>query len=480
MPLRRRLARARAAGRDDVRRPPGPGRTLPGAGVAAFRRDPLGSLLGLARDHGDLVYVRFGPFDVYLASDPEDIREVLVTNGRAFMKGRGLQEAKRVLGEGLLTSEGSFHRHQRRLIQPIFHHERIDAYGGAMVEEAARLTDRWRDGEVLNVHAEMTRLTLTIVGRTLFDADLEGDAADVGEALAEVLGMFQRVSSPFGAMLDRLPLPSTARSRRAQARLDAVIERMIRERRAAGANGSDLLSMLIRAQDEDSGDAMTDRQVRDEAMTLFLAGHETTAQLMTWTWFLVSRSPRTDARLQAELDGALAGRLPAVTDIPNLSYTRQVLSEAMRMYPPAYVLGRLALEDVWIKGYRIPAGSTILMSPYVVQHDPRWFPEPFRFDPERWAPGRSAERPRYSWFPFGGGSRLCIGEGFAWMEAELLLATIAQRWRVRVPASHRVELQPMVTLRPSGGMPARVERRVQRSTSRSSDASALEGSAGRR
>jgi cytochrome P450 len=435
---------------------------MPGAGLAAMRRDPLGTMLSMARDFGDIAYTRLGPFDVYLVSHPDDIRDVLVTNNHSYMKGRGLQEAKRVLGEGLLTSEGEFHRSQRRLIQPIFHHARIDGYGEVMVRDAIRLTDRWRDGQALNVHAEMMRLTMVIVGTTLFGADVEGDAAEVGIALSDVLGMFQRVTNPFGALLDRLPLPSTRRYRRAQATLDGVIERMIRRRRAEGANGEDLLSMLIAAQDEESGAGMADRQVRDEAMTLFLAGHETTAQLLTWTWYLLSRSPYVEARLHAELEEVLGGddRTPVAGDLPNLRYTGMVLSEAMRMYPPAYVLGRLALEDVRIGDRRVPAGSTILMSPYVVHHDPRWYPEPFRFDPGRWTADEVAKRPRHAFLPFGGGPRLCIGEGFAWMEGKLLLATIARRWRLRVPRTHPVELQPMVTLRPKGGMPVRVERRV--------------------
>jgi cytochrome P450 len=240
-----------------------------------------------------------------------------------------------------------------------------------------------------------------------------------------------------------------------------VIDAMIAERRAQGGEGGDLLSMLITAQDEESGAGMTDAQIRDEAMTLFLAGHETTAQLMTWTWYLLSRTPFVEARLHAELEGVLGDRSPTVEDIAHLPYTGMVLAEVLRMYPPAYVLGRLALEDVRIRGFDVPAGSTLLMSPYVVHHDPRWYPEPFRFDPGRFTAEEAAARPRNAYVPFGGGPRLCIGEGFAWMEAKLLLATIARRWTLRVPSSHAVELQPMVTLRPKGGMPVRVERRVR-------------------
>ncbi len=433
-----------------------------------MRRDPIGSLLTVARDFGDIAYIRLGPFDVYLVSHPDDVRDVLVTRNHAFMKGRGLQEAKRVLGEGLLTSEGDHHRRQRRLIQPIFHHSRIDEYGSVMVEEAMRLSDRWHDGEHLDINAEMTRLTLLIVGRTLFDASLEGDAAGVGRALGQILRMFERVSNPLGALLDRLPLPSTRRFQRAQRDLDSVIERMIAERRDSVSRGEppgrDVLSLLIAAQDEETRAGMTDRQIRDEAMTLFLAGHETTAQLMTWTWYLLSRSRQAEAALHDEIDNVLDGRPPSTKDLPNLPFVEMVLTEAMRLYPPAYVLGRIALEDVTIKGYTIPAGATVLMSPFVVHHDPRWFPEPFRFDPSRWdrSGGGANERPRGAFFPFGGGPRLCIGEAFAWMEAKLLLATLAQGWKVRVDAERPVDLQPMVTLRPKGGMPAIVMRRPRR------------------
>ena len=440
-----------------------------------MRRNPIDSLMAIARDFGDVAYIRLGPFDVYLVSHPDDIRDVLVTKNHAFMKGRGLQEARRVLGDGLLTSEGEHHRRQRRLIQPIFHHSRIDEYGAVMVEEAERAMSGWRDGQRLDVHAEMTKLTLLIVGRTLFDADLAGDAAGVRQALGQVLQMFERVSSPFGPLLDRLPLPSTRRFERARADLDAVIARMIGERRAATARGAppgrDVLSLLIAAQDQESGAEMTDEQVRDEAMTLFLAGHETTAQLMTWTWYLLSRNPAAAGTLHEELDRVIGDPPPAVSDIPNLPYTEMVLTEAMRLYPPAYVLGRLALEDVSIGGYRVPTGSTVLISPYVVHHDPRWYPDPFGFDPSRWQRDGASSRPRQAFLPFGAGPRVCIGEGFAWTEAKLLLAAIARRWEIRVDPSRPVALQPMVTLRPRGGMPAVVTRRRPVSSPRATSSS---------
>ncbi len=413
--------------------------------------------MGLARDHGDLAFVRLGPFDVYAANHPDHVKDVLVTNHRRFMKGQGLQEAKRLLGEGLLTSEGEVHRRQRRLIQPIFHHERTHAYGSAMVEASARTRDRWRDGPV-DMNREMMRLTLTIVGRTLFDADVEGEAAHVGDALTTAMELFDTLTIPFGGLLDRLPLPRTKRFKAAREELFGVIDRMIAEHRARGSERGDLLSMLLAAQDEDGG-AMSDQQVRDEAMTIFLAGHETTAQWLTWTWYLLSRNPAAEARLHDELDEVLGDRLPVTQDVERLPYTGMLLSEALRLYPPAYVVGRRALEDHRMGGYLVPAGSLVLLSPWVSHHDPRWFPEPFRFEPGRWVEPERSKRPRHSFFPFGAGPRVCIGEGFAWMEATLALATLASAWRARLDPSHEVEIQPVITLRPKGGMPMTLERR---------------------
>jgi cytochrome P450 len=398
--------------------------------------------------------VRIGPQRICLVSHPDLVKDVLVTRGRSFAKGRALQEARRLLGDGLLTSEGERHLGQRRLLQPLFHEQRIAGFGTTMVEAAGRAADRWRDGAELDVAREMMRLTLAIVGSTLFDVDVEGEAADVGRALDDAMAMFDRFFLPLAPVLERLPLPSSRRFHRARADLDALIARMIDERRLAPGAHDDLLSMLLGVHG-DGGAGMSSEQVRDEAMTIFLAGHETTAQALTWTWYLLSRHPEIEARLHVELDRALPGGPPAVDDLPRLAYARAVLAESMRLYPPAWVVGRRALEDVELGGRLVPRGSIVLASQYVVHRDPRWFREPGRFDPDRWLRADES-RPRLAYFPFGAGQRLCIGERFAWMEGTLVLATIARRAQLRLVPGHAVEVSPRITLRPAHGMRMRV------------------------
>ena len=440
-------------------KPPGPrGRPIAG-NLIDFRRDPLNFLTNAAREYGDVVRLEFGPQDVFLINNPDYIRDVLVTNNRNFAKSRGLQMAKRFLGEGLLTSEGDFHRRQRRLAQPAFHKQRIGAYAAVMADCGARTRDRWREGETIDVAQEMMALTLAIVGKTLFGADVEAEAKEIGQALTAIMQLFTRITMPFPQLLNKLPLPSNFRFVKASKRLDATIYRIIEEHRAAGVDRGDLLSMLLLAQDEEGGGGMTDLQLRDEAMTIFLAGHETTANAMTWTWYLLSLHPEVEAKLHAEIDRVLEGRLPTADDIGRLGYTEMVLAESMRMYPPAWSMGRQVLSDYEVGGYVVPAGSIILMSPWVMHHDPRFYAEPFRFDPDRWTPEAREARPKFSYFPFGGGPRVCIGEGFAWMEGVVLLATIAQKWRLRLIPGHRVEPRPLITLRPKYGMMMRGERK---------------------
>lgn len=433
--------------------PPGPKPVIHSVNLFALRRDPIKFLTNLTNRYGDLVYFKLGPLPVYLVNNPDYIRDVLVTHNRNFMKGEGLQRAKRLLGEGLLTSEGEFHLRQRRLAQPAFHRRRIAGYATTMVEYAARMRDGWRAGETRDVSREMMRLTLAIAGKTLFDSDVESEADEIGEALTTTFELFNSMTLPFAQWLERLPLPATRRFQKARGRLDATIYRIINERRVSGEDRGDLLSMLIQARDEEGdGSGMTDEQLRDEAMTIFLAGHETTANALTWTWYLLSQHPETEARFHAEVDDVLKGAPPTVEDFPRLRYAEMVFAEAMRLYPPAWIIGRRALGDYQINGYTIPARSILLMSQYVTHHDPRFFPDPFRFDPERWTPEARESRPKFSYFPFGGGPRLCIGESFAWMEGALVLATIAQRFRMRLAPGHPVETQPLVTLRPKHGM----------------------------
>ncbi len=440
--------------------PPGPkGKPVVG-NLLEFRRDPLGFLLTAARDHGDVVHLQFGPQGIYLVNNPDYIRDVLVTNNRNFIKSRGLQMAKRFLGEGLLTSEGEFHRRQRRLSQPAFHRQRMNAYAKVMAEYGAMTRDRWQNGETLDIAQEMMRVTLAIVGKTLFDADVESEAAEIRTALTDIMQLFNRVTSPFPNLLMKLPLPSNFRFLKARKRLDATIYRIINEHRATGADRGDLLSMLLMAQDEEGdGGSMTDLQLRDEAMTIFLAGHETTANALAWTWYLLARHADVEARLHEEIDRELEGRLPTADDFARLKYTEMVFAEAMRLYPPAWTMGRQALSDYRIDNYTVPAGSIILMSPWVMHHDERYYPDAFTFDPERWTPASREARPKFSYFPFGGGPRVCIGEGFAWMEGVLLIATIAQRWRMRLAEGEKVEPRPMITLRPRRGIRMTLERR---------------------
>ena len=418
-------------------------------------RDPLKVLTRLAADYGDIVHFRLAGEQVFLLSHPQHIRDVLVTHQRNFTKSRGLERAKKLLGEGLLTSEGAAHLKQRRLLQPAFHRDRIAGYASVMVEHADRMRRRWQDGVRLDVAKEMMRLTLSIVGKTLFDSDVESKADEVGVAVTEVLESFWFTLLPFQGLIDRLPIPMLRRARQARARLDALIYAMIAERRRSGRDHGDLLSTLLEVRDDDSGPTgagLTDLQIRDEAMTLLLAGHETTANALTWTWYLLSQSPDAEARLHDEIDRLLQGRLPTLADYPRLSVVEQTVTEAMRLYPPAWIVGRRAIADYPLGDYIVPARAVIFMSPYVTQRDRRFFECPERFEPARWTPEFKAELPRFAYFPFGGGVRQCIGEHFAWMELVLVVATVAQQWRLRLAPNQTVVPQPLITLRAKHGI----------------------------
>jgi len=355
-----------------------------------------------------------------------------------------------LLGDGLLTSEGAFHLRQRRLVQPAFHRDRLAGYAKTMVERARVARERWQDAAVIDMSKEMMRLTMDIVSRTLFSAEVEGEADEIADALNGVFGLFDMILLPFSEYIEKLPLPMMRRFHAARARLDATIYRLIAERRASGEDKGDLLSMLLLAQDEEGEGGMTDTQVRDEVLTLFLAGHETTANALTWAWYLLSQNPSAEDELHRELD-RFEGRAPGMEDLPALRYTGAVFSEALRMFPPAWAIGRRTLEDVEIAGCHIPKGCVVLLSPYVTHRDARWFLEPERFMPERWLE-EDTTRPKFAYFPFGGGARVCIGERFAWMEGVLLLAEIAQKWRFELVPGHPVERKAQITLRPKFGM----------------------------
>jgi cytochrome P450 len=417
----------------------------------------------VSRDYGDLARIDVVRTSLFLATHPDLVKDVLVTNNRLFGRGRGHLRMKLLLGDGLLTTDGDAHKRQRRLVQPAFHRQRVESYGDTMAQRAEELADRWRDGSTVDVLGEMMGLTLVIVANTLFGATVDDEVEEIGSALTAVFEMFGFALMPFSELFDRVPIPTTIRLRRARARLDATIYRIIADRRRSGRDHGDLLSMLLLAQDtgdEGDGGSMTDVQLRDEATTLFVAGHETTSNALTWTWYSLSQNPDAEARMHAELDRVLGGRRPGAADLPSLPYTRAVLAESMRLYPPVWGMGRRALTAHTLGGYDIPRGSLVVVSPFITQRDARFFPEPERFRPERWLDEHAAERPRFSYFPFGGGARQCIGEQFAWMEGVLLLATLGQRWRLRLVPGHRVKLNPLITLRPKHGMRMTLHSRI--------------------
>ncbi|MBV8077669.1 MAG: cytochrome P450, partial [Planctomycetaceae bacterium] len=397
------------------------------------------------------VKLRLGPRRMILVNHPDLVEEVLVTRNRHFIKHFALRMTQTTLGNGLLTSEGEFWRRQRRLAQPAFHRDRIAGYAAVMVEYAERMLAGWADGQVRDVHDDMMRVTLEVVAKTLFDADISGDSADASAAMETLMRCFTARVGRIIRLPERFPTPVNLRLRRAARRLDQILFRIIAERRAGGEDRGDLLSMLLHAQDEDDV-RMTDHQLRDEAMTLFMAGHETTADTLTWAWYLLSQDPEVEARLHAELAEVLGGRAPGVADLPRLAYTEHVVTETLRLYPTVWLLGREAIEPCEVGGYRVPVGTTVYMSQWVVHRDPRFFDDPEVYHPDRWADGLAQRLPRYAYFPFGGGPRICIGNGFAMMESVLLLATIAQRFRLALAPGAMIKPLPTMTLRPDGGI----------------------------
>jgi cytochrome P450 len=436
--------------------PPGPKPHFLTGHLPEMRRDVLAFYLRCAREFGDMTLLRFGLKRVYLVTHPDPIEQVLVTQHRNFIKHFGLRMNQTLLGNGLLTSEGDFWLRQRRLAQPAFHHNRVVAYAGIMVEYAERLAASWQDGEVRDLHRDMARLTLEIISKTLFNAEVGDKARAVGDALLDAMSNFNERFYRIVRIPESIPTPGNLRLRRAIRRVDDILYGFIRERRSDGVCG-DLLSLLLEAKDED-GSQMTDRQLRDEAMTLFLAGHDTTALVLTWGWYVLARHPEVVQSLESELRDVLGGRPPTMADLPRLRYTEMVVQEIMRLYPPAYVIGREAVAACELGGWHLPAGGTVLLSQYVVHRDPRWYDEPERFRPERWADGLMKRLPKFAYFPFGGGPRVCIGNTFALIEATLVLATIAQRYRFQRVSGAEVKPRPAITLQPNGPVELRLQR----------------------
>jgi cytochrome P450 len=437
--------------------PPGPKGSLIMGVMREFNRDTLG-FVTRCRDYGDVVQTRFLYVHAYFLYNPNDIESLLTTNAKSYRKARSLRSPffYRLVGNGLVTSEGDFWRRQRRLAQPAFHRQRISSYGDVMVEYAERAIAAWKPGERRDIARDMTRLTLEIVVKTLFNSDVSNDADHVGETLSKLVKPFASQATLKWILDNRLPTPGHRRYFRDVSEIDRIVFRIIGERRASGSDEGDLLSMLLEAQDED-GSQMTDAQLRDEVMTLFLAGHETTALVLSWSWYLLATHPEAEQKFHDELSEVLGGRAPNVSDIPRLKYTEMIAKEAMRLYPPAYAVGREAIEETEIGGYRVPKGTQLFAFQWVTHRDPRYFDEPEAFRPERWSNGEPVAK--YAYFPFGAGPRQCIGNYFAMMEVVLVLATIGQRFGFRLDPEHKVELLPVLSLRPKNGIKVIVDSR---------------------
>lgn len=416
-----------------------------------FRADPLGFLTRCARDCGDFVPLRVGTKRILLVSDPAAIEEVLLTKSRDFIKHFGLKQTRHLLGNGLLNSEGEFWLRQRRLEQPAFHRDRIQQYAQVMIDHTRLMLAGWKDGDRRDLVVEMMELTLKIAAKTLFDAEETGDAAIIREQLTQSIKLFNQRFIKLIRFPLSWPTPHNLKMKRICRELNRIIYKYIERRRREGVgNRQDLLSILLHARDEaGDGGGMTDAQLRDELMTLFLAGQETTALALSWTWYLLTRHPEVETKLLDEIQKVLGDRLLTVADVPHLKYAEAVINESLRLHPPAYVLGREAIRDVEIGGYRVPKGWTVFMAQSVCHRDPRWWHEPEKFRPERWLDGSLKDLPRFAYFPFGGGPRICIGNTFAMMETVIALVEVIRRFYFERTENVPIEPVPSITVRPS-------------------------------
>ncbi len=421
--------------------------------------NPALALLQLAQENGTFVRLNVGKRPVFLLSDPDDIRDVLIVNAHQFYRANeGAHRIMDLLHDGLLTIEGEAHRSERRLLQPAFHRQRISSYADTMVALTDQLSKRWRDHTTIDMTRNFSTLTLRIVAKTLYDADLDETTC---VRLMEAMRLFSAIDIlPFGKQIDQLPLPINRKLRAARDMMDTLCFDLIARRRAEGGEHHDLLAMLFEVQAAEPT-RMDDEQMRNEMLSLFLAGHDTTAAALSWLWYLLAQHPEFEARFHAELDTVLNGRMPKAEDLPNLRYTEMLLAETLRLYPPAWSFARRAREDYQLRGATIPAGSTVIMSQFVVHHDPRWYPDPFKFDPERWTSDARNSRPKFAFFPFSGGQHICIGEHFVWMEGVLIMATLGQRWQASVAQGHKVVPQAGITLKPRNGLPMTLQRRLK-------------------
>jgi cytochrome P450 len=435
--------------------------------LLSFRKDPLGFLTKAAEEYGDIIPFRFGPRYIYLLKNPEHIKEVLLSKQNHFKKAKGLQTAKAVVGDGILTSEGEKHIRQRRLMQPHFQPKKISSYAEDMVQKSQTMLQTWADGEERIITDDMMKLTLAIIVKTMFSIDVKEDSLqgihNIGHAIEVGMKYVARKSSSFIDIPEKIPNKSKLEFHESKRLLDVTIFSIIKDRRQSSANetNEDLLSMLLAAKDSDDGTGMSDEQVRDEVMTIFLAGHETTANTLSWTWYLLSLHPEVEQKFSAELDAVLGGNPPTVDDLKNLPYLNNLIWESMRLYPAVWAVNREVVETVEIGGHTFKPGETLMMSQYVMHRNSQFFENPLKFDPGRFDGNLLKQIPQYAYFPFGGGPRICIGNHFALMEAALLLATIGQRYKLRLIENHPpVEPEPLITLRPKGGLRMIISKRM--------------------
>jgi cytochrome P450 len=447
-------------------RPPGPHINLVLAVIGQmfpkrFPFDPLAFGLNIAREFGDIAHYQVGPLHVYQLNHPDFARQILVEEPDKFYKPQLIKQAfGPFAGQGLLTSDGAVWKQQRKLIQPAFYHAQLVTYGAIMVGHALRTIDSLDDGAVVEIQEEMARLTLAIVVETLFGADVTREAKEVGRLMIAVLDGANDRLNRILRLPSWVPTRRNLQEKRALARLDELLDSFIAAHRASSEKPADLLSVLLAAADEDSGIRMSDRQLHDEMMTLFLAGHETTAMALTWTWYLLSQHPEVEEKLVAEVSRVLRGRAPAVADLAQLPYTEMVVRETMRLYPPAAGFAREPIEDVRIGTYDVPRGSLVTVNTYALHRDPRFFDDPDRFDPERFSAGWEERIPRYAFLPFGGGPRVCIGNGFAMMETRLIVATVVQHCHLSLEPGQEIAPMQLVTVRPKHGIRMRLRHRV--------------------
>jgi len=457
------------AARNDLRRPSGkageysfpPGfqKNLLWFALRKLRpANPIHLFQHLAKDYGDIAHYKIGWHHIVFLNHPDYIREVLVVQNDNFIKERTVQRTKMLLGEGMITSEGAQHRTQRQVAQPAFHRQRIPEYASLMVREAVRMRDGWRGGEQRDIAIDMMHLTLNVVAETLFATNLRDEVDELADAINRIMGLYNfLVILPAAEWLVHVRPPGLAAFVRARKRIDAVVYRMIASHRQRKTDGGSLLDMMIATSPDQSSES--EQSLRDQVITIFLAGYETVANALSWTWYLLSQNPVCERRFHMEIDRELQGRLPTFDDVPRLRYVEMVLAESMRLYPPAWAMGRYARSDFQLGEFFLPAKTTVLMSQFVTHRDPRFFPDPLRFDPERFTPEAKARRMKFTYFPFGAGFRQCIGESFSLMEGVPLLATLGQKWKLRLVPGHRVEPEPLITLRPKYGMKMLVDSR---------------------